>query len=129
MSRRCRTGAATVSCRSGNRRSPRRPRAVEVAAHSGEVIGYRTPVTVVETVLVLALIPAAIYGLITLIVMWPRLTRPRYRAGQEWDFAPVFWVTDPAGLNATAVMADVDSEAAPEDARPSTARGGARGSW
>ncbi|WP_188990938.1 aa3-type cytochrome oxidase subunit CtaJ [Saccharopolyspora thermophila] len=83
--------------------------------------------TVVEAVLVLAVIPAAIYGLIVLITMWPRLTRPRYRVGQEWDFPPVFWVANPAGVN-TAVP-DVDSEAAADNARPSTARGGARGNW
>ncbi|WP_190817966.1 aa3-type cytochrome oxidase subunit CtaJ [Saccharopolyspora pogona] len=85
--------------------------------------------TVLATVLFLAVIPAAIYGLIVLIAMWPRLTRPRYRAGQEWDFAPVFWVSNPAGVNSAAPMADVDSVAAQDDARPSTARGGARGNW
>lgn len=98
-------------------------------AHEAGVIGYRTRVTVLETVLFLAVVPAAIYGLIVLIAMWPRLTRPRYRAGQEWDFAPVFWVSNPAGVNTAVPVADVDSEAAREDARPSTARGGARGNW
>jgi hypothetical protein len=86
-------------------------------------------VTVLETVLALAVIPAAIYGLIVLLAMWPRLTRPRYRAGQEWDYPPVFWVANPADVNTAAPVADVDSEAAPEGARPSTARGGARGNW
>ncbi|MER7016117.1 hypothetical protein ABT324_32215 [Saccharopolyspora sp. NPDC000359] len=101
----------------------------EVVAHRAVVIGYRTGVTVVETVLALAVIPTAIYGLIVLITMWPRLTRPRYRAGQKWDFAPVLWVANPAGVNNAAPMADVESEGAPEGARPSTARGGARGNW
>lgn len=98
-------------------------------AHGAAVIGYRTRVTVAETVLYLAVIPAALYGLIVLIAMWPRLTRPRYRAGQEWDFAPVYWVANPVGVNTAVPVADVDSEAAPVDARPSTARGGARGNW
>ncbi|CAM00659.1 hypothetical protein A8924_1733 [Saccharopolyspora erythraea NRRL 2338] len=80
--------------------------------------------TVVETLLVLAVVPAAIYGIIVLIALWPRFTRPRYRAGQEWDFAPVFWVANPAGVSA-APLADLESE----DAQPSTARGGARGNW
>ncbi|MER6990817.1 hypothetical protein ABT337_29295 [Saccharopolyspora hirsuta] len=101
----------------------------EVVAHGAVVIGYRTGVTVVETVLALAVIPAAIYGLIVLIAMWPKLTRPRYRAGQKWDFAPVLWVANPAGVNNAVPMADVESEAASEGARPSTARGGARGNW
>ena len=83
-----------------------------------------TAVTVVETLLVLAVIPAAIYGLVTLIALWPRFSRPRYKAGQEWDFAPVFWVANPAGVSTTPV-ADVESE----DAPAGTARGGARGNW
>ncbi|MFB9567921.1 hypothetical protein [Saccharopolyspora hordei] len=85
--------------------------------------------TVVETVLALAVIPAAIYGLIVLITMWPRLTRPRYRAGQDWDFAPVLWVANPAGVNNAAPVADEDSGAASDGTRSSTARGGARGNW
>ncbi|GAA2354907.1 hypothetical protein GCM10009854_36190 [Saccharopolyspora halophila] len=84
--------------------------------------------TVAETVLALVVIPAAIYGLIVLIAMWPRLSRPRYRAGEEWNFAPVFWVANPAGVN-DAAPADVEGDAAQDDARRSTARGGARGNW
>ncbi|GAA4865851.1 hypothetical protein GCM10025787_59580 [Saccharopolyspora rosea] len=78
--------------------------------------------------LVLAVIPAAIYFLIVLIALWPRFSRPRYRAGQDWDFAPVLWVSDPESVN-TAVPADLESEAAAQQAQPSTARGGARGNW
>lgn len=91
------------------------------------LIGYRTAVTVVEAVLVLAVIPAAIYALITLMVMWPRFTRPRYRADQDWNFSPVFWVADPAEVS-KAVPADTDAGAS-EGTRPETARGGARGNW
>jgi len=96
--------------------------------HGVDLIGYRTGVTVVETVLVLAVVPAAIYGLIALVSLWPRLTRSRYRAGQEWDFPPVFWVANPAGVT-SAPMTDLEPEAGAEDAQPSTARGGARGNW
>ena len=87
-----------------------------------------TVLTVAETVLALVVIPAAIYGLIVLIAMWPRFSRPRYRAGEEWNFAPVFWAANPAGVNNSAPE-DVEGEVVPDDARPSTARGGARGSW
>lgn len=84
-------------------------------------------VTVLQNVLVLAVIPAAIYALVTLTVMWPRLTRTRNRVGEEWEFAPVFWVANPAGVSTTtAPVADQDT--AP-DAQPATARGGARGNW
>jgi hypothetical protein len=85
-------------------------------------------VTVVESVLYLAVVPAAIYGVIVLIAMWPKLSRARYSAGQDWDFAPVFWSANPQGVN-TAVSADGEGEGVPDDARPVTARGGARGNW
>lgn len=102
-----------------------------VTGRSAGVIGYRTSVTVVETVLVLALIPAAVCGVITLMVFWSRIMRPRNRAGQEWNFAPVFWVADPEVVNTAApvTVAESGSEVEVEQARPSTARGGARGNW
>ncbi|MDI2030857.1 hypothetical protein QFW96_19650 [Saccharopolyspora sp. TS4A08] len=84
--------------------------------------------TALESVLVLAVIPAAIYGVIVLIAMWPKLSRARYRAGEDWDFAPVFWSAHPQGVNA-AVPADGEGEDVPDDARPVTARGGASGKW
>lgn len=84
--------------------------------------------TVLETLLVLAVIPAAIYGLIALVVLWPRLAhRPRYRAGQEWNFPPVFWVANPTGVSTTSPpVGEADTG---EDAQLNTARGGARGNW
>jgi ABC-type phosphate transport system permease subunit len=91
------------------------------------VIGYRTAVTVVETLLVLAVIPAAVYGLITLIALWPKLTRVRYRPGQQWEFAPVFWVANPTGVSDSAPSADPELEN--DAAQRGTARGGARGNW
>ncbi|GAB3299026.1 aa3-type cytochrome oxidase subunit CtaJ [Parasphingorhabdus pacifica] len=85
--------------------------------------------TVVETFLVLAGIPAAIYGLVALITLWPKLARSRKRSGQEWDFAPVFWVADPAVVSSTPPKGvDIESGSALEAER-STARGGARGNW
>ncbi|TDC94368.1 hypothetical protein E1161_07420 [Saccharopolyspora aridisoli] len=84
--------------------------------------------TVVESVLYLAVVPAAIYGLIVLIAMWPKLSRARYRAGQDWNFDPVFWSANPQGVN-TAASADSEGVVVPDDARPATARGGARGNW
>lgn len=85
--------------------------------------------TVVESVLVLAVIPATIFGVIVLIAMWPRLSRARYRAGEDWDFAPVFWSANPQGVNSAVPAADGEGEVVPDDARPVTARGGARGTW
>ncbi|ANZ42490.1 hypothetical protein BBK82_04815 [Lentzea guizhouensis] len=80
--------------------------------------------TIVETVLVFALIPLAIYGVITLLTVRPKATRiPRYRPGQEWGYAPVWWSANPAGLSA-------DHHGSAESAAAgSTAKGGARGNW
>lgn len=81
--------------------------------------------TLVQTLLVLLLVPVAIYAVITLLTMWPRLTRrTRYRTGQDWTFAPVYWVANPENLD----FAPSSDERA-QDARPSTATGGARGNW
>jgi len=79
----------------------------------------------VETLLVLVLIPAVIYGLVTLIALWPKLTRARYRAGQDWTYDPVFWVADPAGVS-TAPPPEAANASEPA---ASTDRGGARGNW
>ncbi|MBW4720805.1 aa3-type cytochrome oxidase subunit CtaJ [Saccharothrix obliqua] len=84
--------------------------------------------TIVETVSVFALIPLAIYGVITLLTLRPKATRiTRYRPGQEWNYAPVWWSANPGGLPAT----HAGTHHAAEAARPSgpTARGGARGNW
>ena len=82
--------------------------------------------TIVETVTVFALIPLAIYGVITLLTLRKRATRaPRYRPGQEWGFAPVWWSANPAGLATDHRTADTT----PVGAGVKTARGGARGNW
>ncbi len=79
--------------------------------------------TIVETVLVFALIPLAIYGVITLLTLRPKATRiVRYRPGQEWNYAPVWWSANPGGLSADR-HAEATSSSGP------TARGGARGNW
>lgn len=80
--------------------------------------------TIVETVLVFALIPLAIYGVITLLTLRPKATRiQRYRPGQEWGYAPVWWSANPAGLSGDARS----TAATPVEGR--TAKGGARGNW
>lgn len=79
-----------------------------------------------ESVLALAVIPAVVYGLVMLVVLWPRMTRARYKAGEEWNFPPVFWVANPAGVSTTSPPAGGEDGS---DAPTSTARGGARGNW
>ncbi|GAA2817667.1 MULTISPECIES: aa3-type cytochrome oxidase subunit CtaJ [Crossiella] len=83
--------------------------------------------TVLETILVFAGIPLALYLGITLLTMWPDSSRgQRYRPGQEWPHEPVWWSANPAGLTTSAAPAAHDNEAA---AAAGTARGGARGNW
>ncbi|MEU5690412.1 hypothetical protein [Actinosynnema sp. NPDC020468] len=80
--------------------------------------------TIVETVLVFALIPLAIYGVIALLTLRQKATRiVRYRPGQEWGYAPVWWSANPAGLTAHHTAGE------PAPAQGSTAKGGARGNW
>ncbi|WP_156757797.1 aa3-type cytochrome oxidase subunit CtaJ [Actinokineospora pegani] len=83
--------------------------------------------TIVETILVLAVIPLAIYGVIALLTLREKFARsPRYRPGQEWEHPPVWWTANPAGLGADHPAArPVDPDSAPVR----TAKGGARGNW
>lgn len=79
--------------------------------------------TVVQTVLIYVLIPAALYGVIALLTLWPGFVRaPRYRSGQPWTYEPVWWSAGSV-LDAGAEQAEQE----PSGAR--TARGGARGNW
>ena len=83
---------------------------------------------VAETLLVFALIPLAIYGVIALLTLWPKFARtPRYRPGQDWDYEPVWWTANPAGVGARVNHSAPASATATQPVR--TARGGARGSW
>ena len=82
-------------------------------------------VTVLQTIGVYALIPLAVFGVLALFTLWPKIARgPRYRPGQEWNFDPVWWTGNPEGVG------HLDAHHADEDVPAvSTARGGARGSW
>ncbi|AHH94898.1 hypothetical protein GCM10010174_35590 [Kutzneria viridogrisea] len=85
----------------------------------------------VDTILVLALIPLAIYGVIALLTLWPKFARtPRYQPGQEWGYAPVWWTANPAGLGSAHTHPAHDSAGQEQAGEPAaTAKGGARGSW
>ena len=81
--------------------------------------------TVLQTIGVYALIPLALYGVVALFTLWPKIARgPRYRPGQEWNYEPLWWTGDHDGVELlTARSAETGAPAA------STARGGCRGSW
>jgi hypothetical protein len=85
-------------------------------------------VSVVETVLVYAAIPLAIYGVVALLTLRDRATKaPRYRPGQPWDYPPVWWTGNPAGVGDHAGFATAPTRSG--GAAKRTAKGGARGSW
>ncbi|MEU6646394.1 hypothetical protein ABZ863_28145 [Saccharomonospora sp. NPDC046836] len=78
--------------------------------------------SILETILVFAVIPLAIYGLFALLTLRSRFAgRPRYRPGQAWEYPPTWWSANSASAG--------DSHAAGETATPSTVRGGASGRW
>lgn len=85
--------------------------------------------TVVQTVLVYVCIPAAIYGVIALLTLWPKFARsPRYRPGQDWNYEPVWWTANPAGAEPHG-PARASGSVEPTGQPVATARGGARGNW
>jgi hypothetical protein len=82
-------------------------------------------VNAIETILVFALVPLAIYAAVSALTLRSKATAPRYRPGQPWEFAPVWWSANPEGVGRPA-----GGEQSPADGTEArTARGGARGSW
>jgi hypothetical protein len=85
---------------------------------------YREPMTAsLETILVLAGLPAATMVLVALFTLGPNLRRPpRYRPGQQWPHPPVWWTVHPEALR--------DIGAGPQSPAATRAgRGGCRGDW
>jgi hypothetical protein len=79
-------------------------------------------VSVLETILYFVVPPVALYLLIALLVVGPRMARrPRYRAGQPWTHPPMWWTANPQG----AQLLPMDDSGA----HSNLDRGGARGSW
>jgi hypothetical protein len=89
-------------------------------------------VSVVETILVYAVIPLAVVGLFAVLTLIPgRAKKARYKPGQPWDHAPVWWEPHPVGGGhggAHAIEAGHGATAlgAPAAGGP---LGGARGTW
>lgn len=78
---------------------------------------------ILETILVYAAIPLAIYGVCALATLRSKLaSSPRYRPGQPWEYPPMWWSANPEGVGGPA-------SAEGETAAPSKVRGGARGNW
>jgi hypothetical protein len=89
-------------------------------------------VNLVETIVVFAVIPLAIYGLAGLLTLRRRSGgAPRYRSGQAWEYPAMWWSANPEGVGEghqhAGAGSTVAGNTAPEGA--STAAGGARGNW
>lgn len=75
--------------------------------------------TVLETVLYFVVPSVGLYLLIAALVIAPRTARrARYRAGQPWPHAPLWWIANPEGADLPEPSAASGGE-----------RGGARGNW
>jgi hypothetical protein len=99
-------------------------------------------VTVVETLLVYVGAPLAVIVVLALLTLVPgRQKRARYRPGQPWEHAPVWYEPHPEGgshdaghedghaalgAGGAAALTAGSSSAAPAVGGP---RGGARGTW
>ncbi|UOX89561.1 hypothetical protein MUY14_02645 [Amycolatopsis sp. FBCC-B4732] len=82
---------------------------------------------VVETIVVFAVIPLAIYGLAGLLTLRRRSGgAPRYRSGQAWEYPAMWWSANPDGVGEGHRHAGAEAKA-PSGA--ATAAGGARGNW
>ncbi|GAA1960909.1 hypothetical protein [Amycolatopsis minnesotensis] len=80
----------------------------------------------VETILVFALIPLAIYALAGVLTLRSKgKSAQRYRPGQPWEYEPMWWSANPDGLG-DAARPSSDGGAT---AVSGTAAGGARGNW
>jgi hypothetical protein len=80
-------------------------------------------VSVLQTVLVFVLVPAAIFAGVALLAAGRKKAAPaRYRPGEPWKHEPVWWTANPAGAHLP--------DSAPELESPATAtKGGADGGW
>lgn len=84
-------------------------------------------VSIVETILVYAAIPAAIYGVIALGTLRAKFAgTARYRPGQPWTYPPVWWTGHPEGVRR---VHERHAETAGTRTESPRQRGGARGTW
>jgi hypothetical protein len=86
-------------------------------------------VTVVETILVFAGIPLLIIAILALLIFVPGgRKRARYKSGQPWEHAPIWYEPHPDGA-----AGDHGSHALPAGSSGHTTSagplGGARGTW
>jgi hypothetical protein len=87
-------------------------------------------VTVVETILVFAGIPLAIVVLLALLIFVPGgRKRVRYKSGQAWDHAPIWYEPHPDGPAAGHGSHPALPAGSSTHATAGGPLGGARGTW
>jgi hypothetical protein len=87
-------------------------------------------VTVVETILVFAAIPLAIVLLLALLIFVPGgRKRVRYKSGQAWDHAPIWYEPHPDGPAAGHGSRAALPAGSSGHATAGGPLGGARGTW
>ena len=84
--------------------------------------------TVAETILVFAGVPLLIILVMAALIFLPGgRKRPRYRSGQPWEHAPVWYEPHPQGPAGHGEYAAIEAGAA--SASSAGPLGGARGTW
>jgi hypothetical protein len=87
-------------------------------------------VNVAETILVFVGAPLAVVVLLALLIFVPGgHKRPRYRPGQPWEHAPVWYEPHPDAVGAHPTMAALESAAHVVHTHTGAPLGGARGTW
>ena len=83
--------------------------------------------TVAETILVYAGAPLLIIAVMAALIFLPGgRKRPRYKSGQPWEHAPIWYEPHPDGLAGHGSHPALEAGAHPGPAGP---LGGARGTW
>ncbi|WP_328450819.1 MULTISPECIES: aa3-type cytochrome oxidase subunit CtaJ [unclassified Amycolatopsis] len=84
---------------------------------------------VVETIVVFAVIPLAIYGFAGLLTLRRKSGgAPRHRPGQAWEYPAMWWSANPDGVGEGHRPAGAENDVVAGGAT-ATAAGGARGNW
>ena len=84
---------------------------------------------VAETILVFAGIPLAIIAVMALLIFVPGgRKRPRYKSGQPWEHAPIWYEPHPDGPAGHGAHAAIEAGSA-GNAGTGAPFGGARGTW
>jgi hypothetical protein len=87
-------------------------------------------VSVVETILVFVGIPLAVIVVLAVLIWGPGgRKRPRYRPGQPWEHAPIWYEPHPDAVGGHPTLAALEASAHVVHTHTGAPLGGARGTW